>query len=137
MHACASGPLVVANDATREAAVRFIQRDVDCGGGTSLPAGLASAEELHPGAIVLVTDGDLNISAFSLATRARAILGPEEHCPGLTIVGIAPRPNTGADQLLQGLADEQSGTYQTEQPESESPLLTSAASVSKAASATP
>jgi hypothetical protein len=86
-----SGPLVAANDATREAAVRFIMRDVDCGGGTNLPAGLASAQQLHPGALVLATDGDLNISAFRLAARASDILGPQGHGPGLTIVGIAPR----------------------------------------------
>jgi len=137
LRACASGPLVAANDTTREAAVRYIMRDVDCGGGTNLPAGLAAAEELHPGAMVLVTDGDLNISAFNLATMARAILGPEDHCPGLTILGIAPRLDTGADQLLQSLADEQGGIYHVEQSEVEPPLLTSASSVTKPASATP
>jgi len=111
----ASGPLVAANDATREAAVRFIMRDVDCGGGTNLPAGLASAQQLHPGALVLVSDGDLNISAFNLATQARDILGPEGHCLGLTIIGIAPRANAGDERLLQGLADQQGGSYHAEQ----------------------
>jgi hypothetical protein len=132
-----SGPLVAANDATREAAVRFIMRDVDCGGGTNLPAGLASAEQLHPGAIVLVSDGDLNISAVNLTTRALGILGPKGHCPGLTIVGITPRSNTGDERLLQGLADQQGGTYRAEQFENKTSLLTSASSVTKPASATP
>jgi len=133
----ASGPLVAANDATRNAAVRFILRDVDCGGGTNLAAGLASAEQLHPGALVLVSDGDLNISAFNLATQARSILGPKEHCPDLTIVGIAPRSNTGDERLLQGLADQQGGTYGAEPIEGNTELVTSAASATKGASATP
>jgi hypothetical protein len=137
LSARASGPLVAANDATREAAVRFIMRDADCGGGTNLPAGLASAEQLHPGALVLVSDGDLNTTAFNLAAKARDILGPEGHCPNLTIVGIAPRANTGDERLLQGLADQQGGTYYVEQFESDPSLLTSASSVAKPASATP
>jgi len=113
--ACTSGPLVAARDATREAAVRFIMRDVDCGGGTNLPAGFASAQQLRPGALVLATDGDLNISAYQLADKTRDLLGPEGHCPILTVIGIAPRVNKGADRLLQGLADEQGGTYCAEQ----------------------
>ncbi|SRR5258707_52173 len=114
-HARNSGPLVAAGDATREAAVRFIMQDIDCGGGTNLPAGLASAQELEAGAIVLVSDGDLNISHVDLKTKARDILGPEGHGPALTIVGICPRPNTEARQLLQGLADQQGGTYHSAQ----------------------
>ena len=130
-HARNSGPLVAANDATREAAVRFIMRDVDCGGGTNLPVGFASAQQLHPGALVLVSDGDLNISAYNLATQAGGILGPEGHCPGLTIVGIAPRVNAGADRLLQNLADTQGGSYCAQQLEGATELVTSAASVTK------
>jgi hypothetical protein len=135
--ACASGPLVAASDATRQAAVRFIMRDVDCGGGTNLPAGLASAEELHTGGIVLVSDGDLNISEINLRTKARAILGPEGHGPGLTVVGVAPRPNTGAERLLQRLAVQQGGTYDAEQLDGDTELVTSASSSTKPASATP
>jgi VWA domain-containing protein len=135
--ACASGPLVAANNATRDAAVRFIMRDVDCGGGTNLPAGLATAEQLHPGALVLATDGDLNTTAFNLMSQALDILGPEGHCPGLTIVGIAPRANTADERLLQGLADQQGGTYGAEQVEGNAELVTSAASTIKPASATP
>jgi hypothetical protein len=137
LRACNSGPLVAANDATREAAVRFIMRDVDCGGGTNLPAGLVSAQQLHPGALVLATDGDLNITAFNLTAKARDLLGPEGHGPGLTIVGIAPRPNTGDERLLQGLADQQGGTYCAEQFDSNTELVTSASSATKPASATP
>ncbi len=135
--ACASGPLVAANNATREAAVRFIGRDVDCSGGTNLPAGFASAEALRPGALVLVTDGDLNISAVNLQTQARALLGPAEQSPNLTILGIAPRLGTGDNRLLQGLADQQGGSYQAEEFESETPLLTSTSSATKPTSATP
>ena len=135
--ACASGPLVAANNATRAAAVRFIMRDVDCGGGTNLPAGLATAQQLHPGALVLATDGDLNTTAFNLMPQALDILGPEGHCPGLTIVGIAPRANTGDERLLQGLADQQGGTYGAEQFEGNTELVTSATSAIKPASATP
>lgn len=113
--ACSSGPLVAANDATRQAAIRFVMRDVDCGGGTNLPAGFTSAEQLHPGFIVLATDGDLNTTAFKLATDAVNILGPEDHCPNLTIIGIAPRSDTRAEQLLQSLADQQGGTYMPEE----------------------
>jgi hypothetical protein len=133
----ASGPLVAANDATREAAVRFIMRDVDCGGGTNLPEGLALAEQLHPGALVLVSDGDLNITAYKLMTQARDILGPEGHGPGLTIVGIAPRSNAGDEQLLQGLADQQGGTYCAKQFGGNTEFVTSASSPTKSTSATP
>lgn len=136
-NAYTSGPLVAANDATREAAVRFIMQDVDCGGGTNLPAGLASAEQLHAGAFVLVSDGDLNISATSLTTKADGILGPKGHCPELTIVGIAPRSNTRDERLLQGLADQQGGTYLAEQFEGQTSLITSASSAIKPTSVTP
>jgi hypothetical protein len=112
-------------------------RDVDCGGGTDLPAGLAFAQQLRPGALVLVSDGDLNISAIKLRTKARGILGPQGHCPGLTIVGVAPRSDTGDERLLQGLADQQGGTYCAEQLEGNTDLVTSASSTTKPASATP
>lgn len=135
--ACNSGPLVAANDATREAAVRFIMRDVDCGGGTNLPAGLASANSLQSGALVLVSDGDLNISAFNLAATARVILGPVGHGPTLTVIGIAPRSNTGDERLLQSLANQHGGTYCAEQFEGDTELVTSASNVIKPASATP
>jgi hypothetical protein len=136
MHARNSGPLVTASDATRAAAVRFIMRDVDCGGGTNLPAGLTSAQQLRPGFLILATDGDLNISAMNLASQARAILGPEGHCPVLAVIGIAPRSNVGAERLLQGLADQQGGTYGAEQI-AHVDLVTSAANVTKPATATP
>ena len=132
-----SGPLVSANDVTRDAAVRFVMQDVDCGGGTNLPAGLASAKQLHTGALVLVSDGDLNISAFNLAAKARAILGPQGHCPGLTVVGIAPRPTTGDERLLQGLAEQQGGAYRAEQFGGDAGMVTSASGATKPASATP
>jgi hypothetical protein len=61
-----SGPLVAASDATRDAAVRFIMRDIDCGGGTNLPAGLTSAVRLQTGSLVLVSDGDLHIAQYAL-----------------------------------------------------------------------
>jgi hypothetical protein len=135
--ACNSGPLVAANPATREAAVRFVMRDVDCGGGTNLPAGFASAQKLHPGALVLVTDGDLNISAFKLAAKTHDLLGAEGHGPALTVVGIAPRAEQGAEQLLESLADEQDGTYCAVQFAGTLELVTSAANVIKPTSASP
>jgi hypothetical protein len=135
--ACTSGPLVAANEVTREAAVRFIMRDVDCGGGTNLPAGLASAGPLHAGAIAIVTDGDLNMAAYSLTSKARDILGTAGHRPALTIVGIAPRFKAGADRLLQDFANEQGGTYLTEYLEGDAPVLTSASNSIKSASSTP
>jgi hypothetical protein len=136
-HARNSGPLVAANNATREAAVRFLTNDVDCGGGTNLPAGLSSAQQLHAGSLVLVSDGDLNISAASLAAQSLAILGDKSHCPALSIVGIAPRPSTGDEELLQSLADQQGGSYRYVQPEGNSNLVTSASGAIKPASVTP
>jgi hypothetical protein len=130
-----SGPLVAANDATREAAVRFIMRDVDCGGGTNLSAGLASADQLCPGNMVLVSDGDLNISIMNLMAQARSILGSRGHGPGLAIIGVAPRPQTSASRLLQDLADQQGGTYRLEQIEN--PTEVAASTSGKPASATP
>jgi len=120
-----SGPLVAASDATREAAVRFIMEDFDCGGGTNLPAGLASAQELHAGHIVLISDGDLNISQTDLATSARSLLGAPGHSPVLSIVGICPRATTNAEQLLQGLADQQNGNYSVEHADGTTALYTS------------
>jgi len=105
-----SGPLVEANDATRDAAVRFLAEDPDLGGGTNLPAGLDVTEQLHPNSIVVVTDGDLNISDAKLRSEARRILGHPG--PNLSIIGIAPRPRTGDAELLQNLAKEQAGSYQ-------------------------
>lgn len=121
-----SGPLVAASNATREAAIRYVMQDVDCGGGTNLPAGLESAAQLQAGTIMLASDGDLNISQFNLMAKARDILGPEGQCPKLVIIGIGPRPNTTARQLLQGLADQQGGTYCAEQFEGDAHLLTAA-----------
>ena len=57
-----SGPLVLTNNATREAAIYFLNQEYDCGGGTNLPAGLDLAQQLDAGSIVLITDGDLNMS---------------------------------------------------------------------------
>ena len=110
-----SGPLVAASDATREAAVRFVMQDFDCGGGTNLPAGLTSAGELEAGSIVLVSDGDLNISLSELMAQARQILGSANHSPALTVVGISPRPNTDASLLLESLAAQQGGAYHAEE----------------------
>ena len=137
LNACASGPLVAASDATREAAVRFVMHDVDCGGGTNLPAGLAAAEQLHPGALVLVTDGDLNAPAYVLEGKSRDILGSAGHGPALAVIGIAPRDNQKASRLLQGLADVQGGSYVGAELPAPSELVTSAATVIKPATATP
>ena len=131
-----SGPLVAATDATRDAAIRFIQRDVDCGGGTNLPAGLTAAQQLHPGALVLASDGDLNISASNLVARASDILGEKERCARLEIIGIAPRTDTGDEVLLENLADQQGGTYAAKTA-SPSQLVTSATGLTKPAAATP
>jgi len=121
--ACASGPLVAANNATREAAVRFLMRDVDCGGGTNLPAGLAAARALHTGALVLASDGDLNISGPELMLSARTILGENGEAPAIEVVGIGPRPGTTADRLLQDIADLAGGSYTVERTPEETALL--------------
>jgi hypothetical protein len=137
LRACNSGPLVAASDATREAAVRFIHHDIDCGGGTNLPAGLASAQLLHPGALVLVTDGDLNSPAYTLTAKTRELLGPEGQSPAFTVIGIAPRSGPRAGLLLESLADHQGGTYRAEPSESGAAIVTSASSVIKPPSVTP
>jgi hypothetical protein len=108
-----SGPLVAANDATRTAAIYFLNQEYDCGGGTNFPVGLALAQELDMGAIVLVTDGDLNMDATDLLPRVRKIMGSTGQCPSLTIIAVAPRPQTKDQQLLQELAQQQGGTLQT------------------------
>jgi hypothetical protein len=106
-----SGPLVLANDGTREAAVRFLARDYDLGGGTNLPSGLALAAELNMGSIVVVTDGDLNEKEDALLPQVSRILGPAGESPALTIIGIAPRSGTDDDYLLQEIAAQQGGSY--------------------------
>ncbi len=106
-----SGPLVPANDGTRAAAIRFLAREYDLGGGTNLPSGLTLAAELDMGSIVLVTDGDLNEKQTELLPQVRGILGLAGQSPALTIVGIAPRPGTGDDEILQALAAQQGGSY--------------------------
>jgi hypothetical protein len=109
--AMSSGPLVAAGVQTRDAAVRFLQHDVDCGGGTNLPEGFLAAESLQPGRVVVVTDGDLNMSAPELMARTRKILGEAGKGPALTVVSIAPRPGTNAERLLEDIADQQGGSY--------------------------
>ncbi len=131
-----SGPLVAASPATREAAIRFINRDVNCGGGTNLPDGLAWAKQLHVGSLVLITDGDLNMKLPELLSKARDLMGPEGRCPSLAIVGISPRPHTGDGDMLKSLADQQGGTYRAENFESDTELLT-ANRLSPGASSTP
>jgi VWA domain-containing protein len=106
-----SGPLVPANDGTREAAIHFLARDYDLGGGTNLPSGLVLAAELDMGSIVIVTDGDLNEKDEELLPQVRRILGPAGESPALTIIGIAPRSGTDDDYILQELAAQQGGTY--------------------------
>jgi hypothetical protein len=106
-----SGPLVSANDGTRAAAIRFLAKEYDLGGGTNLPSGLTLAADLNMGSIVLVTDGDLNEKPAELLPQARSILGFAGQSPALTIVGIAPRPGTGDDDILQQLAAQQGGSY--------------------------
>ncbi len=105
-----AGPLVPANETTRAAAIQYLAEDYDCGGGTNLPAGLDVAERLRPSSIILVTDGDLNIADAKLMQEARRILG--QPGPQLSVFGIAPRDNTGDEQLLEDLVRQQSGTYQ-------------------------
>jgi len=114
--AYASGPLVAATAETREAAVRFLMRDVNCNGGTNLPAGLAAARALNTGALVLATDGDLNIACTELMIQAQKILGKAGTCPSMLILGIAPRTNTTDEHLLQDLAGLEGGLYTFEQP---------------------
>jgi hypothetical protein len=112
-----SGPLVAASAATREAAVRFIMRDVNCNGGTNLPAGLIAARALNTGALVLASDGDLNMAGTDLMLQAREILGEPGAGPSLLVLGIAPRSGTSDEHLLQDLADLMGGTYEYEQAE--------------------
>ena len=119
-----SGPLVAASNATREAAVRFIMADYDCGGGTDLPAGLTSAMQLGTGQLILVSDGDLNCSMADLMGESRKILGAEGHCPALTILAVSPRPNTADGSLLQALASQQGGIYRAKKVEEMTALLT-------------
>jgi uncharacterized protein with von Willebrand factor type A (vWA) domain len=109
--ALTSGPLVPANDATRQAAIRFLDQDYPCGGGTNLPAGLDAAENLGMGAIVLVTDGDLNMSKAELLPQVDRILGAPGQSPSLTVLAIGPRPNTDAREILRAVAAQQDGTY--------------------------
>lgn len=110
-----SGPLVPANKATREAAIQYLNQEYDCGGGTNLPAGLALAEELKMGSVLLVTDGDFNMTAAELLPKTRKILGGEGQTPALTVVGIGPRDHTDAGRLLDELVEQQGGTYQSMQ----------------------
>jgi hypothetical protein len=128
--ACTSGPLVAANAATREAAVRFLMRDVNCDGGTNLPAGLVAARALNTGALVLASDGDLNISGTDLMLQSREILGERGSGPSLLVLGIAPRVGTIDEHLLQDLAELMGGTYLYE-PTEQTALLDSKASAAQ------
>lgn len=123
-----SGPLVAASDATRDAAVRFIMQDYDCGGGTNLPGGLASAQRLNAGRLLLVTDGDLNIAPVDLLLETHRLLGAKGQGPALTIIAIDPRVRSKARDVLKGLATQQGGSLLTTQASSPSELLTSAKS---------
>jgi hypothetical protein len=109
-----SGPLVRASRASRSAAEQYLMEDFDCGGGTNLPAGFDTAQELHPGSIVLVSDGDLNISDDLLLRETRRILG--QPGPQLSVIGVAPRAGTVDAQQLEEVAHQQAGSYQTMVP---------------------
>ncbi len=109
-----SGPLVAASALTRDAAVRFIMQDADCGGGTNLPDGLAWAAQLHAGSIIVISDGDLNTSLDNLLTQTDPLLGPKSTGPALTVVGIAPRVETKDEMILQALASHRGGVYRAE-----------------------
>jgi hypothetical protein len=110
-----SGPLVAASNATRDAAIRYLNEEFNYGGGTNFPAGLASAQRLHPGSFVLVTDGDLNIETTDLLGKTALIMGTSGQ--QLSVVGIAPRPDTDAETQLHALADQEGGAYVEETPE--------------------
>jgi hypothetical protein len=71
------------------------------------------AQQLDPGAIVLITDGDLNMTPAELLPRIKSTLGTAGSCPALTIVAVAPRPETKDQQLLQELALQEGGTLQS------------------------
>lgn len=122
-----SGPLVPANTATREAALRFIMRDVDCGGGTNLPMGLGAAAQLGTRNIVLVSDGDLNTTAYDLLPKVRDLLGAAGQGPALTVVAIAPRPDSSTEFLLQKLAEHQGGNYLALKMDGDAAMVSSAA----------
>jgi Mg-chelatase subunit ChlD len=117
-----SGPLVPANDATREAAVRFINQEYNLGGGTNLPAGLDLAADLNMGGILLATDGDLNMKEGELFPQVRRILGPANESPAFTVLGIAPRTNTDDPQILQDLVARQGGSYVVERADGDPDL---------------
>jgi Mg-chelatase subunit ChlD len=106
-----SGPLVPASDATREAAIHFLAKEYDLGGGTDLPVGLTLAADLNMGAIVLVTDGDLNEKDTELLPQVLRILGPAGVSPSFTIIGISPRNGTDDDYILRAIAEQQGGQY--------------------------
>jgi Mg-chelatase subunit ChlD len=107
-----SGPLVPVTAATRAAATAYANQEFDCGGGTNLPSGLGLAAELHAGSLILFTDGDLNIRRSDLMVQAAELLGERGRCPDLSILEIAPRPETPAKALLEALAEEEGGTCQ-------------------------
>jgi hypothetical protein len=71
------------------------------------------AQQLDPGAIVLITDGDLNMTPAELLPRIKSTMGAAGSCPALTIVAVAPRPETKDQQLLQELALQEGGTLQS------------------------
>jgi hypothetical protein len=104
-----SGPLVPASAETRRAAEQYLVEDVDCGGGTNLPAGFDTAQELRPSSIVLVSDGDLNISDEKLLEETRNILG--QPGPQLSVYGVAPRAGTDDARQLEEVARQQMGSY--------------------------
>jgi hypothetical protein len=106
-----SGLLVRATPGTRTAAEQYLMQDFDCGGGTNLPAGFDTAEELRPSSIVLVSDGDLNMSDHVLLRETRRILGKPG--PQLSVFGIAPRGGTDDAQQLEEIARQQAGSYQS------------------------
>jgi hypothetical protein len=110
--ACISGPLVPANAETVAAADAYLQQEYDFGGGTDLPAGLALAESLRPGRIVVATDGDLNAHPRDLLAAERDLVIDVERPPTLDFLAIAPRTAVHDDSILHQLADEANGSYQ-------------------------
>jgi len=118
-----SGPLVAASRRTRAAALNYLAQEFDLGGGTNLPSGLDAAETLHPGRLVIATDGDLNAAPWRILAAGRQLLEQEPR-PAVTIWAISPRPKTGDGAILRSLASQQLGHYFSATLDSSTGLLT-------------
>lgn len=90
-------------------AIRFLQQDAPCGGGTNFAAGYQAALALRPDTILVLTDGEFNALDQTLLTQVHRLREKSGSNVTLNALGFFPRPETNASRLLTRLCADSHG----------------------------